>query len=225
MKYSTHLWKMIEPLYRQILELPFNKELAAGLLENKRFIFYMQQDSLYLVYFSKALALIAARSNSSRYIKLFLNFSLEALVAERTLHAQFLPLYEGTQQEQWETQEPSPACLAYTQYLIAKAATAPLEEAVAAILPCFWIYKEVGCQIARSAKKENPYSTWIDTYSSLEFSKATDLAISLVDELAAECSPAQLAIMQRAFEYSSLFEWHFWKDAYEMTVFKKNFAS
>ena len=35
MKYSTHLWKMIEPLYCQILELPFNEgaEMRAILIQ------------------------------------------------------------------------------------------------------------------------------------------------------------------------------------------------
>ena len=49
--------------------------------------------------------------------------------------------------------DPTSCCLAYTQYLDRQvAATASLEEAVAAVLPCFWIYREVGLNIAARAQ-------------------------------------------------------------------------
>lgn len=53
--------------------------------------------------------------------------------------------------------------MAYTQYLIATTATAPLEEALAAVLPCFWIYREVGHHVAKHCMQANPYMRWIKT--------------------------------------------------------------
>lgn len=215
MKFSECLWQATFPIYQQILRHPFNAELAEGTLGEKRFIFYMEQDSYYLISFSRALALIAGRAVSSNTIRQFLSFSLGALVAERELHASFLPSNYSC-----DRIEPSPSCMAYTQYLIATAATAPLEEAVAAVLPCFWIYREVGRHIAVHCMHGNPYMRWIETYSSQEFSDGTDQAISLLDELAGQSSTEALERMKKAFKYSSLFEWHFWNDAYEMSVFR-----
>jgi len=214
MKFSDRLWQTIQPIYGQILYHPFNIELAEGTLEKKRFVFYLEQDAHYLISYSKALAFIAARTDSSEVILQFLNLSLGALVAERELHANFFP-----ENYNWDHVEPSPSCIAYTQHLIAVAATSPLEEAIAAVLPCLWIYREVSRQISAHTKENNPYAQWIETYSSQEFSDATDQAISILDKLAGHCSPKQLDRMQRVFEYSSLFEWHFWNDAYNMTVF------
>lgn len=215
-KLSNLLWQQLLPTYQKIVTHPFNVELADGSLSPERFQFYMQQDACYLISFSKALALIAGRANSSQMISQFLTFSLYALVAERELHAHFL-----TPSSNYDTIDPSPACVAYTQYLIATAATASLEEAIAAILPCFWIYAQVGQHIANHSKKNNPYELWIKTYSSEEFSDGTNQAISLLDEIAAHSSPKLLLRMQEAFEYSSLFEWHFWNDAYNMTLFRR----
>jgi len=216
MKFSNSLWQTVSPIYQQIILHPFNIELAEGSLDKKRFVFYLEQDALYLVSFSKALAFIAARANTSKTIHNFLNFSLGALIAERELHATFLATNDN-----WDNIEPSPSCIAYTQYLIATAATAPLEEAIAAILPCFWIYREVGRHVAAHAKENNPYVQWIKTYSSLEFSDGTDQAISILDELASNCSTHLLERMKKAFEYSSLFEWYFWNDSYNMSLFQK----
>lgn len=215
MKFSECLWQAILPIYQQILRHPFNAELAEGTLDEKRFIFYMEQDSYYLINFSRALAFIAGRALSSKTIHQFLNFSLGALVAERELHASFLPSNYN-----YDRIEPSPSCMAYTQYLISTAATAPLEEAMAAVLPCFWIYRDVGRNIVTYCMHANPYARWIETYSSQEFSDGTDQAISLLDELASHCSIETLERMKKAFEYSSLFEWHFWDDAYKMIIFR-----
>lgn len=220
MKFSDTLWQKCAPIYKRIIEHPFNVELAEGSLDQKRFIFYISQDAYYLVAFSRALALIAGRADSSSTIHQFLNFSVGAIVVERELHANFLPL-----ESVLDGIEPSPACMAYTQYLIATAATAPLEEAIAALLPCFWIYREVGLNIAANTAVNNPYILWIDKYSSQEFSDAVDLAISILDEKAGQCSANMLARMEKAFENSALFEWHFWDDAYQMTSFKTAYAS
>ncbi len=210
MRFSDTLWQQIAPIYRSIINHPFNVELARGTLDQERFVFYMEQDAYYLVGFSRALAFIAARMDSSKTIRHFLDFSLGALVAERELHAKFLaPNYN------LDNLEPSFACMAYVQYLIATAATASLEEAVAAVLPCFWIYREVGCNIAAHAKENNPYALWIGTYSSKEFSEGTDRAILILDEMASQCSANSLVRMKKAFEYCSLLEWHFWNDAYK----------
>ncbi len=214
-KFSEFLWHKIAPIYQRIIHHPFNLELVKGTLDPERFIFYIEQDAYYLMGFSRALALIAGRANSSETMHQFLNFALGALVAERELHAKFL-----TPNYSCDNIEPSPACMAYTQYLIATAAVAPLEEAIAAVLPCFWIYKEVGSHIATCAKENNPYIRWIDTYSSPEFSEGTNRAISILDEMASQCSDHALVRMEIAFEYCSLFEWHFWDDAYDMIVFR-----
>jgi thiaminase/transcriptional activator TenA len=177
----------------------------------------MQQDAYYLVRFSQALALIAGRADSPKIITPFIHFALGALTAERELHAQFLAL-----DDQNDHTEPSVACIGYTQYLIATAATASLEEAIAAVLPCFWIYREVGRYIADRSKENNPYIKLIDSYSAQDFSEGVTQAIFLLDEVASQCSTNTLKRMGRAFEYSSLFEWHFWNDAYQMTLFRTN---
>lgn len=204
MSLTNELWQTTLPIYQQILDHPFNRELAEGRLSEDRFLFYMAQDSYYLVRASRSLARIASRLTSASLIQKFLNFSLQAVCAERELHDKFLPSAYSL-----EKVNPSPACLGYTHYLLATAATASFEEAVAAVLPCFWIYRELGSAIAKKCSKDNPYKKWIDTYSSAEFSDATNEAINVLDNLTENCSTDLLNKIKKAFETSAIFEWYF----------------
>jgi thiaminase/transcriptional activator TenA len=214
MKFSERVWKREAPIFQATLEHPFNVELGEGTLSRERFLFYMKQDACYLVEFSRALALIASRAGDPSLTERFLRFSSGALLAERELHARFLP-----QEALRAAIEPSPACLAYTRYLLATAAHASVEEAVAAVLPCFWVYSAVGAHLARSSAGDNPYAPWIDAYSAPDFAEGTQEAISLCDALAERASPPLLSLMEKAFSHCMLYEWCFWEDAYQMRLF------
>lgn len=215
MKLSEKLWEKNAHIYQRIIDHPFNNELANGTLDYDRFQFYMEQDSYYLVGFSRALAIIAARSGSIPFLQDFLHFAMGALVAERSLHASFLPTAYD-----FDSLKPSFACMTYVQLLLATAALAPIEEAIAAVLPCFWIYREVGLHIASRTCPNNPYQKWIDTYSSQDFIEATNLAISRMDEMAVQSTLQTQLLMERAFENSALLEWHFWDDAYHQATIR-----
>ena len=66
----------------------------------------------------------------------------------------------------------SPACHHYVSYLIATAYAEPYEVLLGALLPCFWIYAEVGRDIHARAAPANPYQAWIDTYAGEQFHAA-----------------------------------------------------
>jgi thiaminase (transcriptional activator TenA) len=215
MKFTDYLWQKIKPTYHEIVFHPFNQEMADGTLSEERFHFYLQQDAAYLVQFSRVLALIAGRARSSALISDFLQLSLSTLNVERELHAHYLDLNAAE-----NCVDPTPACLSYTRYLLSTAALNSFEEALAAILPCFWIYRELGRHIAQRVEEDNPYVHWINTYTHPEFSKYTDKAIAILDEAASTASKSSLKLMEETFEHSALFEWHFWNDAYNMTTFR-----
>ena len=87
------------------------------------------------------------------------------------------------------------------------------------MLPCFWIYREVGDELVKRASAGltgNPYAKWIETYSSEEFSTSVDKAIRLVDNAAAEANDVERAEMAQAFDYASRMEWAFWDAAWRL---------
>lgn len=212
MTFSETLWDAIGPIYRAIIEHPFNRELARGTLSAERFRFYVQQDALYLADFARALAIMGGRSTAPERMLEFVRFAEGAIVVERALHDEYMAHYGITRPMQAQP----PACFAYTNYLLATAAVRSYEEGVAALLPCFWIYREVGNHIHRTATADNPYRRWIDTYAGAEFGAAVDRAIAITDEVASASSPPLREAMRSAFVTSSRLEWMFWDAAYRM---------
>ncbi|MCL6432092.1 MAG: thiaminase II [Anaerolineae bacterium] len=216
MRFVDSLWQEIGAIHGAIIAHPFNRELAEGVLSRERFEFYIQQDALYLADFGRALAIMAGRSHTAERALDFVRFAEGAVVVERALHASYFELF-GIREP---TTVQCPACFAYTNYLIATAATRSYEEGAAALLPCFWIYREVGRHIHREAVPDNPYQKWIDTYASDDFDRIVERAIGIVEALAQETSELARRRMREAFVTSSRLEWMFWDAAYRLEAWQ-----
>lgn len=216
MRFTDELWQEIQPVYQAIITHPFNRELASGELARERFLFYIQQDALYLADFGRALAIVGGRSPTPDRLLTFLQFAQGAVEVERSMHHEYFTLFGVTS----PTATQSPACFAYTNYLIATAAYRSYEEGVAALLPCFWIYGAVGTHIYENASADNPYRKWIDTYASDEFAALIDQAIAITEATAHAASETARGLMREAFVTSSRLEWIFWDSAYRLEAWK-----
>jgi thiaminase/transcriptional activator TenA len=86
---------------------------------------------------------------------------------------------------------------------------------LAALLPCFWIYRDVGQAIARKAAADNPYRAWIDTYADEGFGEVVRTVMAATDGAAGEASETVRARMVTAFVRSTRYEWLFWDGAYQ----------
>jgi len=213
-RFSEEAWDRTRRLREAIHRLPFNTELAAGSLARDRFQGYIIQDSLYLGRFSRALAIAAARAPDTDAMQSFAESALRAVAVEQALHGRYLREF-GIDPARIGEAEASPDCLAYTSYLIATAYHEPWEVLVAALLPCFRIYWDVGCVIAQKATAENPYRVWINTYADERFGKAVQTAVSTGDRAAAAVTVATRAAMLTAFVRACQYEWLFWDGAYQ----------
>lgn len=211
MKWSEQAWLAAKPIYDNILELPFIKELMNGELKKEQFLFYIGQDAIYLSEYGRVLTGIASKLDNPQHIASFVSFANDSISVEQALHESFIHEIKKENNE-----EVSPTCLLYTSFLHKQLANNPIETALAAILPCFWIYKEVGDYIlANQVKENNPYQSWIDTYGGDDFSKSVSIAISICDEVAEQCTESQKKAMTKAFVTCSKLEWMFWDSAYK----------
>lgn len=215
MSFSQSLWNANQALFQSTLELPFNQELASGTLSRERFRHYMIQDAHYLVAYGRALAVTAAKSDNAEGVVQFANAANEAVVVERALHGGFMRDF-GVTPEQFAATPLTPVCHHYTSYLLATAWSASYPVAVAALLPCFWIYAEVGRDIHARSAKDNPYQAWVDTYASEEFHAAVRGVCATVDRLAEEATEATRAAMHAAYKDAARLEWMFWDSAYRL---------
>lgn len=214
--FSKELWEGSKPVYERILEHPFIEELKLGTLSKQTFGYYLQQDALYLIDFAKALSNIAARMNEVSEIIDFLKYAMGAIIGERELHENYLKYYRIE-----PTNEKNEACFAYTHYLLSTSVMEPIEVAVAAILPCFWVYGEVGLHIYKHSRQNNPFEKWINNYAGEEFSLAVEQALQTAEKMYLSASIKTQQAMKKAAYQSVLLEWKFWDNAYN---FKETFS-
>jgi thiaminase/transcriptional activator TenA len=211
MKWSEKTWEATTPIYKSITEMPFIKELADGSLPREKFLYYIAQDDIYLLSYARALAMIAARATIAEDTAAFTKFAQIALVSEQMMHEEFFKDAPAT----GAAAEIQPACHHYTSFLLSVAATEPVEVAMAAVLPCFWIYREVGAHIYKNATTEgNPYKAWIDTYVGEEFEALVDEAIALCDAAAARSTEQMREQMTAAYTFAARLEYDFWNAGY-----------
>ena len=211
--FSADAWASNAAAYAAIRGMPFNAELAAGTLHVERFKHYIVQDAHYLVGFSRALSLAAAKAPDPDAIVQFSRAAQDAIVVERALHGGFFRDY-GIGPETFAATPLTPACDHYVSYLLATAYAEPYEVLCAALLPCFWIYAEVGADIFACAAPDNRYQAWIDTYAGEEFAAAVTLMKAATDAAAHDAAPSTIKRMHRAFTHATRLEWLFWDSAY-----------
>jgi len=212
--FTDQAWQRTAPLRAAIDALPFNTELAAGTLSRERFQGYIIQDALYLDQYARTLAMAGARGPDGATLRAFAESAVEAVAVEQALHGEYLTQF-GIDPAMLAAAEPSPDCLGYTSFLLATAYHEPWEVLVAALLPCFWIYWDVGNTIARKASTDNPYRAWIDTYSDEAFGAAVRAVIAATDRAADGTTAAIRERMMTGFIRSTQYEWLFWDGAYQ----------
>lgn len=211
--FSQAAWHNSLDLYQASLTLPFNQELADGTLSTERFQHYIIQDAHYLVAYGRALAIAGAKADNAEGLMQFTEAAKVAVVVEREMHSGFMQQF-GVTAEQFDNTPLSPACHHYTQFLLATAWAEPYPVVLASLLPCFWIYAEVGRDIHARAASPNPYSAWIATYAGEEFHEAVRGVIATIDRVAQGVDERTLAAMHAAYTMSAKLEWMFWDSAH-----------
>ncbi len=211
--FSQQMWQEITPLFRRILEHPFVRGLSDGSLTRERFVHYMIQDAHYLALFARALALAAARAPTTAAQVELARASHDAIVVERALHDSFFRDF-GVDEATFARSRPSPTCFAYGHYLISTAAGDDWPVALAALVPCFHIYHEVGRVLLAQSRPGNPWQRWIDTYADEAFADQVRRILELADEAHEAAGAPVRARMREAHLTSSRLEWMFWDAAW-----------
>src|SRR5215813_8674921 len=186
MAFTDELWRGIEPIYAAILRHPFLRGLTDGSLPRESFQFYAVQDALYLREFARALSLAGARAPEEAWIIMFNEHAAGALRVERSLHESFFKEFGLT----------------------------TADVAVAALLPCYWIYWEIGKALERAGSRDPLYTRWIGTYASAEFGAVVQAVLDATNEIASRVGVEERQQMSRHFTTTSRYEWMFWHMGY-----------
>ena len=211
--FAAELWQSVAGTYAAILAHPFVTGLADGRLPRDAFEFYVLQDALYLREYARSLATVAARAPDLAETEMFARHAAGIVAVELSLHASLLADL-GIDAAAAATTEPAPTTLAYTSYLLAATGNGSYGEGVGAVLPCYWIYREVGRYLLRRGSPDPSYQRWIDSYGGDEFGDEAGEVIAVTDRLGREVGPAERDRIARHFRVTSRYEWMFWDMGY-----------
>ncbi|MBF4632173.1 bifunctional hydroxymethylpyrimidine kinase/phosphomethylpyrimidine kinase [Clavibacter michiganensis subsp. phaseoli] len=207
---SAEMWAGSADLRREIDDLPFVRRLGDGTLPEAWFSHYLAQDAIYLRAYSRVLARASQLAPTPDAQVAWARSAADAIAAESALH------------EEWLSRHPAPAVAgpvtrAYVDHLLAHAAGSDYAVLVAALLPCFTIYADVGTRLramgsaAAAAGDAHPYAAWLATYADPAFAAATRGACELVDEAAVIAGPSRRAAMLAASLVSAAYERDFFR--------------
>ena len=192
---------------------PFVQALAEGNLDIDIFKLYVIQDAYYLRSFGAVHALASYKAPDNHLAIQFAQGVIDTLQSELDLHASFIKDLEITQAD-LDAFIPSPNAYAYSNHMRVAGHDGDVAFILATLLPCYWLYLEIGKYLINH-KGDNPfYNRWIDTYSSDWFEENVQEMKDLMNRLAENKSPEEIDALSLAFKQSVYYEYHFWDDAY-----------
>ncbi len=215
-KFSAQLRANSDRIWRAIENHAFLRELHAGSLPMNRFTYFILQDYVYLLDFAQVLCQGGAKSPDLETLELFARHAVGAVEVERSFHASFGKTL-GLSRKQLDGVPKGPITQAYIGHLQSVARGDSLAELVAAVLPCYWIYGEVGRRLYKGRpRKPKIYREWIETYAGDAFWQPVREQIQLMDKLGAAASSREKKVMAANFTLSSRYEFMFWEQAYRL---------
>ena len=208
--WSREVWKKSARIYDSILGLDFLNELSKGTLSNHSFARYIAQDEIYLKNYYKQMYMLADLMEEEQDRNLFLSFAQSGMEGEKALHDMLIEKY-GIDTDV----KPSMVTAGYNAHICEGIATGNPCIALASVLPCMWIYNQVGLHILNHSKLEgNPYKEWILEYGQEEFTTGVNKVLKMIDGWAAKADKETREMMDHYYLKAALYEYAFWDYGY-----------
>ncbi|MHC5216043.1 thiaminase II [Enterococcus sp. LJL128] len=215
MRFTTELRTQADVIWEKSKKHRFLKELQSGTLAPEIFRFYLIQDRYYLEQFARIHQAAADLTADSAIQALFLSGVKGLEEAEIAVREDFFGELEITEEE-IRTTRIAPTAYHYTAHMYSELSTGSTARTAAALLPCYWLYQEVGEELAGSGSSNPLYQRWIDTYNSEGYKEAVDNQKELTERLALQANKQEREAMKQGFLISSYQEWKFWEMAYTL---------
>ena len=208
---------LTKPYWEGSFNHPFIQELQAGTLSMEAFRYYLIQDRYYLEHFSQLHQLIAERTTDKEVKEMLLEGGKHLAEGEIAIREDFFKELKITDQEIEETPI-APTAYHYVSHMYRQLVEGSVNSAVAGLLPCAWLYQEIGMTLTQSS--HSMYQRWIDTYAGEEAQAEVLYQCQVVNRLFEEASVKDQQQMIEAFVISAKLEYHFWEMSYILEKWK-----
>lgn len=193
---------------------PFVQGIGQGILSEDKFVFFLEQDYVFLIEYCRFFGLILAKAGNLEGMRKFSEILQATLTVEMDLHRRVCSDF-GITAKRLEETKAAPFNLGYTSYLLKSVYQGDLADSMAALLPCLWGYNEIGLRLKEQGLPQpKHYKEWILTYSSSEFAELTLWCKTWLDDFALGQKPDKLKQLEKIFLTTSSWEYLFWEMAW-----------
>ena len=196
----------------------FVNEIGEGTLPIESFRYYLEQDYIFLIHFSRAWALAVYKSSSVAEMQWATEILHSTINTEMSLHVGFSERF-GVSQELLESTKEAQANLAYTRFVLDKGLAGDLLDLYVALMPCVVGYAEIGNRLSLeydSVLADNPYREWIEMYSSEEYQTLAIKSISVLERICRERGGmSRIDELKATFRSATVLEEGFWSLCYD----------
>lgn len=203
------------PIRERILAHPVVRGIGDGSLPLETYQYYLRQDYVFLIEYSRVLALASARATDLAVAEKFAELLHLTLTVEMDLHRRVCGS-AGISRNELEATRPAPTTTAYTRHLRLVAETEDLSAIVASILPCAHGYWEIASSLQdRGLPLHQPlYADWIRLYTSEEYAAMARWLVHVLDRLGEGVPPSREAVLRELHLLSARYEYLFWEMAF-----------
>lgn len=213
MKFTDELRDATQVSWEKSLNHPFVQGIVQGDLPLKTFKNYIMQDIYYLKHYGKVHAIAASQADDFRITSLLADKAQTTAEAELTVHKEHAEILNITQDE-IDHFKPAPTAYAYTSHLYRATMSGNLAHSISALLPCYWLYADIGKVNEMATPEPEIYRNWIDMYASDWFQNSTNEMIDLLNLLVEDMNDVEKEKVKEQFIIAKDFELHFWEMAY-----------
>ncbi len=158
----------------------FVRQISSGTLPRENFLYYLKQDYVFLVHFSRAWALAVVKAETLEEMRIATS-TVDTLVNyEMQLHISACEKEGISRSELFETVEASQN-LAYTRYVLEAGYSGNFLDLIISLVPCVLGYGEIGLRLV-SNSESSEYGDWINTYGSKDYQSACFKVGNILDE-------------------------------------------
>ena len=218
MKTTERLLEATKKLWADYNKHPFVCGIQEGTLDKEKFKYYIIQDYLYLIEYTKVFAIGIAKAKSVEVMQLFSSYVHLLADSEMDIHKGYMGIF-GVTQEELDNTHVALDNLSYTSYMLRIAYEEGEAEILTAILSCAYSYEV----IARNIASNNPsainhpfYGSWVQGYASDAYHDENMILMDTLDKLTKDYTEKQLEHLKDIFINCSRYEMGFWDLAWKM---------
>ncbi len=221
MKFTDQLKEATKESWEQSLNHPFVQGIVKGDLPFETFKFYILQDIYYLKHYGKVHAIAASQADDFQLTAKLADKARYTAEAELTVHNEHAEILNITDKD-IKNFKPAPTAYAYTSHLYRATMTGSLAHSVAAMLPCYWLYADIGKKNENANPEPEIYRNWINMYAGDRFQNSTNEMIDLLNTLVEDMSEDEKEKVKEQFVLAKEYELHFWEMSYTKETWLSN---